>query len=105
MDRDKLKLMVRNLELLVDDIKAEVFSDVESYVSPPPTITQDYDEILEDDDDTQTSRAKRLIKLLERLLKKDYLYDKEQLKLIREQLKVAKNELAKIEEQTSKGFK
>ena len=45
MDRDKLKLMVRNLELLVDDIKAEVFSDVESYVSPPPTITQDYDEI------------------------------------------------------------
>ena len=54
---------------------------------------------------TPTSRAKRLIKLLERLLKKDYLYDKEQLKLIREQLKVAKNELAKIEEQTSKGFK
>ena len=50
MDRDKLKLMVRNLELLVDDIKAEVFSDVDSYVSPPPTISQDYDEILEDDD-------------------------------------------------------
>ena len=54
---------------------------------------------------TQTSRAKRLIKLLERLLKKDYLYDKEQLKLIREQIKVAKNELAMIEEKTSKGFK
>ena len=54
---------------------------------------------------TQTSKAKRLIKLLERLLKKDYLYDKEQLKLIREQLKVAKNELAMIEEKTSKGFK
>ena len=50
MDRDKLKLMVRNLELLVDDIKAEVFSDVESYVAPPPSISQDYDEILEDDD-------------------------------------------------------
>ena len=54
---------------------------------------------------TQISRAKRLIKLLERLLKKDYLYDKEQIKLIREQLKVAKNELAMIEEKTSKGFK
>ena len=54
---------------------------------------------------TQTSRAKRLIKLLERLLKKDYLYDEEQIKLIREQLKVAKNELAMIEEKTSKGFK
>ena len=54
---------------------------------------------------TQTSRAKRLIKLLERLLKKDYLYDKEQLKLIPEPLKVAKKELVKIEELTSKGFK
>ena len=53
---------------------------------------------------TQT-RAKRLIKLLERLLKKDYLYDKEQIKLIREQLKVAKNELAMIQQKTSKGFK
>ena len=54
---------------------------------------------------TQISRAKRLIKLLERLLKKDYLYDEEQIKIIREQLKVAKNELAMIEEKTSKGFK
>jgi len=54
---------------------------------------------------TPTSKAKRLIKLLERLLKKDYLYDKDQLKLIREQLKIAKNELAMIEEKTSKGFK
>jgi len=31
-------------------VEAEVFSDVESYVSPPPSIPQDYDEILEDDD-------------------------------------------------------
>ena len=54
---------------------------------------------------TQISRAKRLIKLLERLLKKDYLYDEEQIKIIREQLKVAKNELAMIEEKSSKGFK
>ena len=54
---------------------------------------------------TQTSRAKRLIKLLERLLKKRELYDEDKLKLIREQLKVAKNELAMIEEKSSKGFK
>ena len=50
-------------------------------------------------------RLKRLIKLLERLLKKDYLYDEDQPKLLREQLKIAKNELAMIEEKTSKGFK
>ena len=54
---------------------------------------------------TQTSRAKRLVKLLERLLKKRELFDDEQFKLIKEQLKVAKNELALIEEKTSKGFK
>ena len=33
MDRAKLKLMVRNLELLVDDIKAEVYSDKNSYLT------------------------------------------------------------------------
>ena len=53
----------------------------------------------------QTSRAKRLVKLLERLLRKRELFDDEQYKLIKEQLKVAKNELALIEEKTSKGFK
>ena len=53
---------------------------------------------------TQT-RARKLIKLLERLLKKRELFDDEKLKLIKEQLKIAKNELARIEEQTSKGFK
>ena len=47
---------------------------------------------------TPISRAKRLVK-------QPYLYDEEQNKLIREQLEVAKNELARIQEQTSKGFK
>ena len=54
---------------------------------------------------TQISRAKRLVKILERLVKQPYLYDEEQNKLIREQLEVAKNELARIQEQSSKGFK
>ena len=54
---------------------------------------------------TPTSRAKRLVKMLERLNKQPYLYDEDQVKLIKEQLKIAKNELAMIEEKTSKGFK
>ena len=54
---------------------------------------------------TQISRAKRLVKLLERLLRQRELFDEDKLKLIKEQLKIAKNELAMIEEQTSKGFK
>ena len=53
---------------------------------------------------TQISRAKRIVRMLERVLKKDHLYNEEELKLIREQLKVARNELARLEEQTSKGF-
>ena len=31
MDKDKLKLIVRNLEMLVDQLKTEVCSDVKSY--------------------------------------------------------------------------
>ena len=54
---------------------------------------------------TQISRVKRLVKMLERLVKQPYLYDEDQNKLIREQLEVAKNELARIQEQSSKGFK
>ena len=54
---------------------------------------------------TQTSRAKRLVKLLERLLRQRELFDDDKLKLIKEQLKIEKNELAIIEEKTSKGFK
>ena len=51
MERDKLKLIVRNMELLVDALKAEIYSDVESYKNSkafePPT---DYDELYDDDD-------------------------------------------------------
>ena len=54
---------------------------------------------------TPISRVKRLVKMLERLNKQPYLYDEDQVKLIREQLKVAKNELAMIDEKSSKGFK
>ena len=54
---------------------------------------------------TQISRAKRLVKLLERLLRQRELFDDDKLKLIKEQLSIAKNELAMIEEKTSTGFK
>lgn len=54
MDREKLKLIVRNLELLVDSLKAEVYSDVNAYsypeVKPKRRPVLDYDEIFEDSD-------------------------------------------------------
>ena len=52
----------------------------------------------------QTSRAKRLIKMLERLLKQDYLYSDSQLKSMKAQLRVIKDELAASESKKSKGF-
>ena len=50
--REKLKLIVRNLELLVDALKAEVYSDVDAYRNSKAfdnPIT-DYDELYDDDD-------------------------------------------------------
>ncbi len=52
MDREKLKLIVRNLKLLVDSLEAEVFSDIDAYKYDnynDQTIT-DYDEVFDDDD-------------------------------------------------------
>ena len=49
MNKDKLKLIVRNLELLVDSLKTELYSDVPSYqfddIQPKDL---DCDEIFED---------------------------------------------------------
>jgi hypothetical protein len=54
MDKDKLKLIVRNLELLVDSLKAEVYSDVSAYSYTETDVKKrpilDYDEIYEDSD-------------------------------------------------------
>ena len=49
-------------------------------------------------------RAKKLVKLLERLIKQDHLYSDEQLRQMKSQLRVIKEELAELEAKTSKGF-
>ena len=50
--REKLKLIVRNLKLLVDALESEVYSDVDAYSNSkafaPPL--NDYDEVFDDDD-------------------------------------------------------
>jgi hypothetical protein len=51
-----------------------------------------------------SERAKKLVKLLERLIKQDHLYSNEQLKQMKSQLRVVKEELAELEAKTSKGF-
>jgi hypothetical protein len=51
MNKERIKLIVRNLELLVDSLKAEVYSDTfvytESEVTERPVL--DYDEIYDDE--------------------------------------------------------
>lgn len=51
-----------------------------------------------------TKRAKKLVKLLERMLKQDHLFSEEQIVEIKKQLRVVKEELAVVEAQTTKGF-
>ena len=54
MDREKLKLIVKNLESLVECLKSEIYSDVDSYKMNYEEIAQhltDYDEVFYDGDD------------------------------------------------------
>ena len=56
MDKEKLKLIIRNLESLVDCLKSEVYSDVDAYkpeiqyeeIAP---YIDDYDEVFYDESD------------------------------------------------------
>ena len=51
MDREKLKVMILNLELMIDNIKAEVYSDVNAYKNSDSFAQPaDYDELYDDDD-------------------------------------------------------
>jgi hypothetical protein len=50
MDREKLKLIIRNLESLVDCLKSEVYSDIQSY-KDSRNVINDFDEVFFDGDD------------------------------------------------------
>ena len=54
--------------------------------------------------DTRINRAKKLVKLLERLIKQEHLYTSEKIVEMRSQLRVVKEEIAELEKKTSKGF-
>ena len=53
MERDKLKDIVRSLELMVDALKAEVYSDIDSYKNEEAYSAKplDYDEMYDDGSD------------------------------------------------------
>jgi|TARA_R100000005_G_C4837552_1_gene110731 hypothetical protein len=51
MDKEKLKLIIRNMESLVECLKSEVYSDVEAYSQPVYTPDSNYDEVFTEGDD------------------------------------------------------
>ena len=53
MERNKLKDIVRSLELMVDALKAEVYSDVDLYNNKEQFSSEplDYDEMFDDGSD------------------------------------------------------
>ena len=53
---------------------------------------------------TDTTRAKKLVKLLERLIKQDHLYTDDKIREMKAQLRAVKEEIAHLDAQTSKGF-
>ena len=67
MERDKLKLIVKNLKLLVEALESEVYSDPGAYTDkrenfddPIPYPVADYDEVFNDDDDYDDSVTNRI---------------------------------------------
>jgi hypothetical protein len=54
MNRDKLKIIIKNLELLTQSLKEEVYADISAYeykeISSHIGELDDYDEVYEDSD-------------------------------------------------------
>lgn len=50
MDKEKLKLIIRNIELLLDSLKVEIYSEVNTKETTKKVIT-DYDEIFDEYED------------------------------------------------------
>ena len=54
MDKEKVRLIVRNLESLVECLKSEIYSDVDSYKTSYEEVApyiSDYDEVFYEEDD------------------------------------------------------
>lgn len=61
MNKEKLKLIIRNLESLVDCLKSEVYSDVDSYKPQYEEVASyidDYDEVFYDEEDEEFDSIK-----------------------------------------------
>jgi hypothetical protein len=67
MNKEKLKLIIKNLESLVDCLKSEVYSDVDSYKPEPQyeevaSYIDDYDEVFYDEQDDEMYESEKVNK-------------------------------------------
>ena len=53
---------------------------------------------------TPTNRAKRMLNLLKKLVKEEYLYTDDKLEEVKSQIKILEEEIAEKEANNSKGF-
>ena len=53
---------------------------------------------------TDTSRARRLVKMLKRLIAQEHLYSDEQLKDMKKQLRLVQEEMDNLDSKLKKGF-
>ena len=63
MDKEKLKLIVKNLESLIECLKSEIYSDVDSYKQESryeeiASYIDDYDEVFYDEEDEMYDNVK-----------------------------------------------
>jgi uncharacterized protein YeeX (DUF496 family) len=54
--------------------------------------------------DTQTKKARELLKLVRRLAQQNHLYSEEELHDMKKRIREAEKEVAELEAKTSKGF-
>lgn len=51
MDKENLKIIVKNLELWIDELKSEIYSETDTYIQGESKKRHlEYDEIFDDDD-------------------------------------------------------
>ena len=52
-----------------------------------------------------TNRSKKLVKMLERLIKQDHLYSEDDIRKLKKQLRTVKEQLNDLDAMEKKGFK
>ena len=52
-----------------------------------------------------TNRGKKLVKMLERLIKQDHLYSQDEIRELKRQLRTAKEQLNELDAMEKRGFK